>query len=99
MSQKREKEVRRALRMYGDVVRDVGTLKCAAGDTERRLRRVEEDREEWLGLLMRTDCVLRQELRKESRKRRKAGRAGAWALGLAIAEGLGLAALAAVVLL
>lgn len=92
MSGKREKAVRRALRMYEGVVQDVDKLKCRVGRVEMR----QEDYVTLAGVNIR---AIRKEMRRESRKRRKADRMGAWALGLAVVEGLGLAALAAVVLL
>lgn len=103
MSGKNEKAARRALRMYEGVVRDVDKLKCGVETAEKKAERAMEaagDQTQVLaGACLDMDKTLRRMIRRERKERRKAAAVAGWALALAVVEGLGLAALAAVVLL
>ena len=103
MSGKREKAVRRALRMYEGIVNDVEESKqrcrTAEAQSERALDIVMGQADYNAGERTAVEQRLRGELRKEREERRRVREVAEWALALAIVECVGFLWLAAVVLL
>jgi hypothetical protein len=95
MSQKKAKQLRRALEQYGSIVQDVDRSRVAS---ERALEIASEQEENSIRERVALENRLRGALRRESRKRRSEGRVARWALGVAIVDLIGMALMAVVLL-
>ena len=95
MSQKKAKQLRRALEQYGQIVEDVDRSRVAS---ERALKIASEQEENSLRERVSMERRLFAALHRESGRRRSESRVARWALAVALVDLAGMIALAVVLL-